>query len=175
MRKENSGIMFEKWLATYLEQDQREINRLLNDKTATNFLITWSLFEARCFKGFATVPQFSSFTKKIIKAKSYKKSTFLKAGKHFHIRYQDKSRYNNLMYKQKSQHLKDIFLKKINELTDYEIIFMLIFVVYRFRNNIFHGNKGVNSWLQYKEQIELCLSVMQVLIMSTKAIQDENA
>jgi len=32
------------------------------------------------------------------------------------------------------------------------------------RNNIFHGNKGVESWLQFAEQIEMCQGVMQKLI-----------
>ena len=50
------------------------------------------------------------------------------------------------------------------ELSESDMIFMLVFVIYRFRNNIFHGNKGVGSWLQYKEQIKWCFTVMQLLI-----------
>lgn len=32
-------------------------------------------------------------------------------------------------------------------------IFFLAIVAYRFRNNMFHGNKGVQSWLLYTKQI----------------------
>ena len=51
---------------------------------------------------------------------------------------------------------------------------MLLVVVYRFRNNIFHGNKGVDSWLQYRPQIEKCTNVMQHLITLRATAQDEN-
>jgi hypothetical protein len=68
------------------------------------------------------------------------------------------------MHDQKLEDLEKIFSKKLNELDTYETTFMLLVVIYRFRNNIFHGNKGVQSWLVYREQIDLCINAMQFFI-----------
>ncbi len=57
-----------------------------------------------------------------------------------------------------------LLAKSVNRLSDAESVFLLSFVVYRFRNNIFHGNKGVNSWLSYTEQIELCIRSMMAFV-----------
>lgn len=53
---------------------------------------------------------------------------------------------------------------KVDEIELKSKLKLILFVVYRFRNNIFHGNKGVNSWIQYTEQIRHCVQVMKVLI-----------
>jgi len=160
-------MAFKKWFAEYLQQDQLQIDRLLNDETATHFLIAWSLFESRCFEGFAKPEKFHAFASDVTENDAFQNEDFLESGKHFHSRYQDKHRYNNLMHRQSSPKLKDILSTQFESLSDYQIIFMLLFIVYRFRCNIFHGNKGVESWLKYKEQINLCLIVMQSLISLT--------
>ena len=74
------------------------------------------------------------------------------------------------MHEQISEKLKGILATKFDALSDYQRIFMLLFVVFRFRCNIFHGNKGVESWLKYKEQIRFCIEVMQSLISLTQPI-----
>jgi len=163
-------VTFDQWFAGYLQQDQPQVERLLNDKTATRFLIAWSLFESRCFEGFAKVNKLSAFATDVTENYTFRNEDFLELGRHFHSRYQDKRRYKNLMHKQSSKEtkeLEDIFSKQFEKLSDYELMFMLLFVVYRFRNNIFHGNKGVESWLKYTEQIGYCLKVMQSLVSLT--------
>lgn len=160
-------MTFDQWFADYLQQDQIQVERLLRDKTATRFLIAWSLFESRCFGGFVQVNKLSAFAAHVTGTDAFRHEDFLESGKHFHSRYQDERRYKNLMHNQGSKELEDILSTPFDEVTDYQLIFMLLFVVYRFRNNIFHGNKGVESWLRYKEQIVFCLSVMQSLISLT--------
>ena len=165
---------FDKWFANYLQQNQHQVDRLLRDKTATRFLIAWSLFESRCFEGFVKVEKLSTFATNITKNDAFRKEDFLEPGRHFHSRYQNKGRYKNLMHKQSSKELDDILSKQFNNLGNGQLIFMLLFVVYRFRNNIFHGNKGVESWLKYKEQISLCLRVMQSLLSLTKDMYNKD-
>ena len=159
---------FDQWLADYLQQDQHQVECLLSDKTGTRFLIAWSLLESRYFGGFAKVDKFSAFATEVTENNAFRKENFLEPGRHFHNRYQDKRRYKNLMHKQSSKKLEGILSTKFDTLSDYQRIFMLVFVVYRFRNNIFHGNKKVESWLKFKEQIGFCLRVMQSLISLTK-------
>ncbi len=37
-------------------------------------------------------------------------------------------------------------------------------IIIRYRNNMFHGNKGVSSWLAYRQQINDCTCLMQHFI-----------
>jgi len=96
--------------------------------------------------------------------KAFQKDDFLEFGRYFHSRYQNKKRYKNLIHKRNSKEFEGIISTQFDILSDYQLIFMLLFVVYRFRNNIFHGNKGVESWLKYKEQIDFCRRIMQSII-----------
>jgi hypothetical protein len=165
---------FDEWFADYLQQDQRQIDRLLCDKTATRFLIAWSLFESHCFEGFAKVNKLSAFATDIAKNNAFRKEDFLEPGRHFHSRYQDKRLHKNLMHRQSSKELDGILSQRFDDLGDHQLVFMLVLVVYRFRNNIFHGNKGVESWLKYTEQIGHCLRIMQSLLSLTKDIYDKD-
>jgi len=158
------AMTFDQWFAHYLQQDELQVEHLLRDRTATRFLIAWSLFESRCFEGFAKINKFSAFAKLISEIHDFECLALQEPAKHFHSRYQDKQRCKNLMHDQKSKEMEEILSKEFAELSRYELTLMLLVVVYRFRNNIFHGNKGVRSWLGYKEQISLCLDVMQSFI-----------
>lgn len=166
-------MTFDQWFAGYLQKDPSQVERLLNDGTATRFLIAWSLFESRCFEGFAKVCKFEKFSTEMTCHVQFRKEDFLEAATHLHNRYQDKVLYKNLMHEQISKELVVILAKSFDALSPYEIMFMLLFVVYRFRNNIFHGNKGVESWLIYHEQITLCLTVMQLLISLSSSTLNE--
>ncbi|MGC2062309.1 MAG: hypothetical protein WA610_04975 [Thermodesulfovibrionales bacterium] len=159
-------MTFDQWFSNYLQQDEIQVKLLLNDKTATRFLIAWSLFESKCFEGFAKINKLSEFAKQISENRDFQFEGLQASAAHFHSRYQDKQRYRNLMHDQKSKELKDILDKNLADLSRYESTFMLLIVIYRFRNNIFHGNKGVRSWLYYREQINLCINAMQSLIPS---------
>ncbi|WP_404360392.1 hypothetical protein [Methylotuvimicrobium sp. KM1] len=131
---------------------------------ATRFLIAWALFESKCFNGFVKSKRIPNFAKEVVQEKSFSRHDFEAAGQHFHDRYQDCDRLRHLLHDQEVNGLTDILSRQFEELVDDELVFMLIVVVYRFRNNIFHGNKGVDTWLQYKTQIEMCTSIMQRLI-----------
>jgi len=161
-------VTFEQWFASYLEQDESEVTRLLKDETAKRFLIAWSIFESKCFDGFVKVESFDNYVQKIVSSTVIDCKSFTDILAHFHSRYQDVKLYNNLMHKQKSNKLQKILTKDISNLKLDEVIFFLVFVVYRYRNNIFHGNKGVESWLQFKPHIERCIRIMQILIDTAK-------
>ncbi|GMQ99525.1 MAG: hypothetical protein BMS9Abin18_0343 [Zetaproteobacteria bacterium] len=155
---------FDRWFASYLKQDEKQVATLLRDRTAIQFLITWSIFESDCFNGSMSFGKINDYSKKIMSNPDYERDRFIEALKYFHGRYQKPELYKNLMYKQKSPELGLILEKGIGELTPSEEIFFLIAVVYRYRNNIFHGNKGVSSWLKFQEQINYCRIIMQELI-----------
>jgi hypothetical protein len=155
-------MIFEQWFARYLHQDESQVKLLLKDTTATKFLITWSIFEAKCFKGFAKIDMFPNFTQNLPREVDFEE--LKKSALYFHKRYQDERLRKNLMHRQKSEELKSILTKDFEKLSNIEIALMMLIVIYRFRNNIFHGNKGVKSWLVYKDQIILCIDAMQGFI-----------
>ncbi len=68
------------------------------------------------------------------------------------------------MHNKNNPRLLELLAKPFSDIRNEEIIYLLVFVIYRYRNNIFHGNKGVQSWLNYQEQIKHCTRVMQVMI-----------
>ena len=48
-----------------------------------------------------------------------------------------------------------------------------LYVIYRFRNNIFHGNKTIFEWLNNREQIEDCVIVLLRLTEFYDKIKNE--
>lgn len=160
---------FERWFASYLGASEIDIARLLNDKTAMRFLIAWSILESKCFEGFMKVEKIRSYSNDALALAAVSSAEIKNIAKYFHVRYQDKNLYRNLMYTQKSTELEKILATSFAALAEPDIAFLLLFVVYRFRNNIFHGNKGVESWLQYHEQIGHCVVAMQALVSKAAA------
>jgi len=155
---------FVKWFASYLGQEDMQVTKLLRDKTATMFLIAWSIFESDCFSGSMEHKKIEDFAKRMAVNPNLNRLKLVDALKHFHNRYQEPKHYKNLMHQQKTEKLEKILAKNVSELSIEEQVFLLVVVVYRFRNNIFHGNKGVDSWLAFKTEIEHCITIMQELI-----------
>jgi len=155
---------FDIWFSNYLRQDRIQIQRLLDDGMATRFLIAWSLFESKCFNGYVKIGALSNFARNVSEDVRFMRDGFELAGRHFHERYQDKKLLSNLLYGKKVKGLSIILEKPYGKVDDFELLYFLLIVIYRYRNNIFHGNKGVDSWLQYRRQIQFCLDVMQQLI-----------
>lgn len=161
-------MRFDEWLGALLNQSQHEIRRLLDDSAAQEFLIAWSLFEAKCFNGFVKIDRIESFAKRV--AEEGADSRLLDpAISHFHQRYQDSERYQNLMHGQSSGKMVRLIAAETESFQKWERLFFLAVVAYRFRNNMFHGNKGVQSWLQYTEQIRLCTQAIAHFVSHAEA------
>lgn len=161
----NSNFNF--WFAEYLECKESDVQQLLNDKTAMHFLIAWSIFESKCFNGYIKAKEIYSYSKNLTTEK-FPPGQLNDWLKYFYERYQDNNLLRNLMYKHKHPDIKPLLKKNINNFSDEEKIFFLTTVVYRYRNNIFHGTKGIDSWLKFKDQINKCTRIMQILISHSK-------
>ena len=159
-----SSSDFDTWFADYLKQSPIQVERLLEDKTAVRFLIAWSLLETSCFHGFAMEKKLDEHCRRIVDDEGFNSLLLKPILKHFHTRYQDKQLHANLMHGHKRPDIKPLLDRPVDSLSNFERVFFLVSVVYRYRNNIFHGSKGVESWLRFKPQIEQCTQVMQVLI-----------
>ena len=56
-----------------------------------------------------------------------------------------------------------ILKKEFEKISAEEKIYFLVYIVYRYRNNMFHGTKGLESWIRYKSEIERCIDIMMKL------------
>ena len=159
---------FEHWLAELIGQSESEIRQLLDSKTAVQFLIAWSLFEHRCFTKSTNVNdrEIQSFSERIVASKSFDIASIREHAWYFHTRYQDNIKYSNLIFEKRNSSTEVVRILKLSsvEMTPKQIINLSAFVAYRFRNNIFHGNKGISSWLKFNEQIDRCTLILQKFI-----------
>lgn len=171
---------FENWLASLFGQSESEVELLLSDKTAVKFLIAWSILEGRCFARFMRADDIQPFADRLTNNEKFDISSIREQAQYFHKRYQDKALYKNLLYdklpvkKPIRDKLREEIVEVLNlpfdNLNAVQTAAFSTFVVYRFRNNIFHGNKGVHSWLNFADQIGHCILIMQRLISHAEAV-----
>jgi hypothetical protein len=175
---------FERWLAGIFGQSTEQVSQLLKDPTAVRFLITWSIFETVCFKREMKIDEIRSVAERVVETEEFDVSSIREDAQQFHLRYQNKQLVKNLIHdgkegprrptiKMMNETINPILKLTFDRLNDIQIVVLSNFVVYRFRNNIFHGNKDVTSWLQFKEQIDRCTSIMQRLISHAEKIQPQ--
>lgn len=168
---------FENWLAEHLGGNVSDVRRLLKNKTAVHFLIAWSLFESRLFskqengRSSINAGTISEFSKRIANNSKFEVASIYKYAMYFHARYQCSENFRHLIFEKttrgdsnKSSVIDGILKCTTKELTSEQKIYLCSFVAFRYRNNIFHGNKAVKSWLEFEEQIRYCIAIMQEFV-----------
>jgi hypothetical protein len=163
-------MRFEQWLGELLGQNEGEVHRLLEDRTALYFLIVWSLFESKCFNGFVRIDRISAFSEQLV-AEKFDTSRIEAALFHFHTRYQNKEHQRQLMHGQACERMDALVHTPLESFSEEDKAFFVALVAYRFRNNMFHGNKGVQSWLQYREQIALCTTSLEQFVSHAELLR----
>ena len=152
------------WLAVHYNTSDIDIDSIVKNETMILFLITWSIFEQTCFEGFMKKEKILEFVEKI--ATSVDMLKYEEAVKHFYDRYQDDNKFKGLVNREHFSLVEVLLKKKYLEIVNTDKLIFLVYVIYRFRNNIFHGNKEVRSWSKYEREIELCTYSMTKLIES---------
>ena len=167
-----------RWLAGHLGTDANGISDILNESNAQLFMFIWPVFEEEIFNSFAVLnnkkPKSDSTKKDLATVTNefknqYKASDFDNMAKRFHSRYKDcNERYEALIDYKRVNTIAIIemilYMDYENITNSYEKLYLLFFVTYRYRNNIFHGNKNILSWPDYKEQIRDCITFMIKII-----------
>ena len=156
------SISAKTWLARYNNISERDVDNILKDEKATSYLLVWSIFEQDIFNGFMGGNDIRNVSVKF--EKYYANLAINDIAQKFHHRYQNADNYKHLIHAQKNERFKTIIDKPFTNITQIELLEMLFYIVYRYRNNIFHGNKKVLAWTQYTEQIEDCLTFMTKII-----------
>lgn len=157
-----------KWLGNYLKVEgknigEHDVEEMLKSELATSYLIVWPILEQKLCNGFFKPCKISNYAEKYIS--KYEQMDIDDAVKHFYERYQDKDFYRHLKHGDKhTENYDKILASDFSSISDEDKINFILYVVYRYRNNIFHGNKKILSWAQYSTEINLCLEVMMKLI-----------
>lgn len=162
---------FESWLVKNIEPDasQEEVIAVAKDPLGLEFLIAWSLFERKCFGCDATGPQMEKFAQKKCILESFPKIET--HWKHFFGRYTDKDKGDERISKLfGKKHLNKVSKFKENlelvkkQPTEELKTKLMATIVYRFRNNIFHGAKKSYTWPHYKKQIRHCIGALMTWV-----------
>ncbi len=171
---------FDTWFADYLGGRPEEVADLLGNPTAIRFLIAWSLLEPRCFGGFARGKTLASHCQRLVNEEGFDPAPLGSIVEYFHSRYRDnKNLLSNLMHENKKPKselytkFESLLEKPVDTLLNCEKVFLIVVVVFRYRNNIFHGSKRAESWLKFEDQIKYCVQIMQSLI--THATEKEKS
>lgn len=163
---------FESWLGDILGQDQYQVRRLIKDPTGLHFLMAWSLFESKCCQGEFKAARHCN-ADALPHADSEERALLQSAGKFLHTRYQNETGRNSLAPSSvTNRKALDEFLrslkKPVEALLDSEIIVLCVFVAARVRNNMFHGQKGIDDWLRDRDLIQTCTTILQVLVSAAE-------
>ena len=163
------------YLSGYFDTKENEIDKLLNAEDGISFLLIWSIFEERCFNGFFTIKSIKDKNDSFQDKELYKQ--FSLVVEELHKRYKDDTNWKNLKGKQqisgKVKHIEysdmdNLRKKDFATFSDIEVIRFGLFVIFRYRNNIFHGSKGVESWLKFGDQIKDCIKMMILYLKEKK-------
>ena len=132
------------WLAKHFDTEEEQIEQMLKTELATTYLLIWPIMEQGLFGGFMQKAKIKDVAAKF--EQYYSEIDTKEAAKHFHTRYQDKNHYRNLKHYDEYPSVDETIKKQFDETNCHERLELLLYVVYRYRNNIFHGNKGIESW-----------------------------
>jgi hypothetical protein len=71
------------------------------------------------------------------------------------------------MHKSNYSEISQILAIPADDVSNADKLHLILIVVHRYRNNMFHDNKGLVSWLNYKPQISRCIEAMQVIALAS--------
>lgn len=139
----------------------KNIASAIQESNAFEFMILWSMLETKLFHKFCKKKDLLEFSQRsMIPIDQIADITA-----YFHDRYKridgiHNDDYRHLIQSDRVPVIDKYLEKPYDELTDKEKCHLILYVIFRYRNNIFHGNKRVYSWLTYKDQINKCVDAM---------------
>lgn len=163
------SIEVKNWLAQYYDVTKETIGDVLKDEKATSYLLVWGIFEQIIFNGYMRINEIQTVSGKF--ENYYVNLDVDDIAQKFHSRYQDNNNYRHLVHGQDNANFRSIIGKQFEDVTEKEKLAMLFYIVYRYRNNIFHGNKNVKAWTRYTEQIQDCITFITAIIDLNKKEQ----
>lgn len=149
------------WLSKTLSIDEWLVSETIRNQMATVFLLLWPILETQIFNGDMSHNQMKQVAGSAVG--KIPRRELDEISQHFYERYQDRRMYNGLVQGRNWPKIERILDKPFIRVYENEKILLLIFVVYRYRNNIFHGIKTIRQWQNYSYEIQLCIRFMVLL------------
>ncbi len=149
------------WLSKTLSIDNWLVSETVRNQMATVFLLIWPILETKVFNGDMSHNQMrcvAEYASKMINISKLDDIAF-----HFFERYQDNRKYMHLAQRQNWNTIERILENQYYELNNYKKTLLMIYIVYRYRNNIFHGIKTIQQWSAFDEEIQRCIEFMVLL------------
>lgn len=129
---------------------------------AGNFLILWNLFEKEFCDTNADKPKLKNIANEYYT--HFDTNILHEVFEGIKKRYQDENKFENLRFR--NENIKNEVrntLDKSNNATDEEKLRAILYIIYRYRNNLFHGNKKLQLCEQ-KENFERSYKVLIELL-----------
>lgn len=176
------------WLAIKLDMEKRrkvdiyEVEELYKTSLGLDFLLVWTIFEKTFF---SDSPKRGDKISKVTKNLKFCLTSDMESIlKYFLERYKkdrkklrqlcDKDKCKGKCYGDSGCNFFNYIERDSVTYTNEEKLYILMYVVNRYRNNMFHGTKKVKSWLSdYKFEIENCVSIMKWLVDELEKIRNE--
>lgn len=151
------------WLSRRLSIDKWLVSETVKNQVATIFLLVWPILETELFKGDMSHTQMKDVAKRV--KENIKISEIEHIARHFYERYQDFDKYYKLASNgtRRWDRVERLLNRAYEDIYKQSKIEFLIYVVYRYRNNIFHGLKSLKAWNDFSEEIMLCIEFMIIL------------
>lgn len=149
------------WLGRKLDIDTWLVSETVRNQMATVFLLIWPILEKEIFQNDMKKYHITSVANQY--KDSIDESAMDEMFNHFHQRFQDPHKYNELKNRDQWDKIDKILQLPSSRVFKENKIIFLIYVVYRYRNNIFHGIKSINQWNDFAYEIHLCIKFMVLL------------
>ena len=154
-----------KWLANRWDVPPGYVDEFFEMQASTYFLLVWPIFEQKVCDGFMETGKMRNIAMKFTDC--YDELAIDDILRRFYDRYKDRnlpesnwaSLCQNDHWEAKSTSER-VLNQPWNKSKPTDKLQFGLYVIYRFRNNIFHGNKKIFEWLQNRPQIEDCVMVL---------------
>lgn len=127
-----------------------------------NFLILWSLFENRCCNGNANKASIENVIEKV--EKSFDDEILDEVFNYMRTRYAGAKNFKNLNFRtgggdeKMKTHCEKVFSGE--ESSKEDKLKAVLYVIYRYRNNLFHGSKQIPNLQQQKDNFNASYKVL---------------
>ena len=152
------------------ELDEGEIQAI------TSFSLMWSFFEAKVLNNHASISSLKKVSRNFRKYHLIETKTISQSFLYFRNRYiNDGVRnhfFRNLRIKQDCD--KDFIFSVLNceSPSSEDILSACLIIVYRFRNNFFHGEKWAYEFQEQRQNFEISNQLLAEVVLLHRSIQD---
>lgn len=153
------------WVASKLNCPVDDVKKLYTSTVGIDFLLVWTQYETLCFNGVYDKKSRKDLIARFIDM-AIDITPLEESFEYFYNRYLTnydylKGLFNNKKTQKDFLTFQRLLSKQKESLTIEDKLTILLLVVGRYRNNLFHGNKCLKKWLSYENEIFKCVEVMK--------------